>query len=261
MKLILILLALLNCPTTEANPFSRNLRISPKQSNSCDRKHPNNNTTLLEVDLKDIFLSIGTDKEKTSKGCFPNDRLNFGVLVYNENFKIYRSSGLGKSGLKVLQEHLSRLKLDCPTKIIYMNKDGYRSNKPKKIVETFLRSVWYRYKNKTYTGNFASEQADLSEQSENSIRRHKGRCFLEGAEADPLSAPSEDLHDFTSVGDETSNPNLGIFKYKFVHPATHDVFLNGKRKGDINKPVFTGPIRPLLIEGQERLESVLKARN
>lgn len=52
-------------------------------------------------------------------------RIRFGVVVNNENYTIYRSSKLGKRGLKMLDKHLDELNLPFPKTIVYMNKSGY----------------------------------------------------------------------------------------------------------------------------------------
>ncbi|MBI2603520.1 MAG: tyrosine-protein phosphatase [Deltaproteobacteria bacterium] len=51
--------------------------------------------------------------------------LNFGVVVRNENYTIYRSAALGSSGLKLLSWYMNANDLPFPKTIIYMNKDGY----------------------------------------------------------------------------------------------------------------------------------------
>ena len=50
---------------------------------------------------------------------------NFGVVVENDNYTIYRSSSLGKLGLKYISKYLDKHDMAFPKTIIYMNKQGY----------------------------------------------------------------------------------------------------------------------------------------
>lgn len=52
-------------------------------------------------------------------------KLNFGVIVNNDHYTIYRSSKLGEEGLRDLKKHLEDENLPFPKTIIYMNKTGY----------------------------------------------------------------------------------------------------------------------------------------
>ena len=54
-----------------------------------------------------------------------NDSLNFGVLVHNQTYTIYRSTKLGESGLDELKKYLSKKALPFPKTIVYMNSAGY----------------------------------------------------------------------------------------------------------------------------------------
>ncbi len=56
----------------------------------------------------------------------PSDKLiHFGVVVKNSSYTIYRSSALGKHGLKHLSKMLDEQDLPFPKTIIYMNYEGY----------------------------------------------------------------------------------------------------------------------------------------
>lgn len=56
----------------------------------------------------------------------PSDsRIKFGVVVKNSDYLIYRSSALGKHGMKHLNNILEQHDLPFPKTIIYMNKQGY----------------------------------------------------------------------------------------------------------------------------------------
>ena len=52
--------------------------------------------------------------------------IKFGVMVNNEDYTIYRSAKLGKSGFKTLDEYLRKRDLPFPKTVIYMNKTGYK---------------------------------------------------------------------------------------------------------------------------------------
>jgi len=52
---------------------------------------------------------------------------NFAVVVNNNNYKIYRSSALGKSGLLDLEKYAAKNNLPMPKTVIYMNDEGYKS--------------------------------------------------------------------------------------------------------------------------------------
>lgn len=89
-----------------------------------------------------------------------NPDLNFGILVNNPYFNIYRSSGLGKRGLRDLESHLrgTHHPEKLPSTIIYMNHYAY-GDRSEKIVNYFIR----QYKNwdnrPTYPySSFAKEQ-------------------------------------------------------------------------------------------------------
>lgn len=53
-------------------------------------------------------------------------KINFGVVVDNEKYSIYRSAKLGDGGLEKLKDHLDEEGRAFPKTIIYMNKSGYR---------------------------------------------------------------------------------------------------------------------------------------
>lgn len=54
---------------------------------------------------------------------------NFGLLVNNSYYQIYRSAALGRSGLHDLEKHLKKEGLPFPKTIIYMNHDGYKKTR------------------------------------------------------------------------------------------------------------------------------------
>lgn len=69
--------------------------------------------------------SLGQEAQNRVSGP-TKKRINFGVVLNNNTYTIYRSAALGKSGLKTLQKHLQKEKLPFPKTIVYMNKNGYK---------------------------------------------------------------------------------------------------------------------------------------
>lgn len=56
---------------------------------------------------------------------FASIELNFGAIHQSKRLTIYRSKGLGNWGKKILIDHLLNHNLAIPSRIIYMNKQGY----------------------------------------------------------------------------------------------------------------------------------------
>ncbi len=52
---------------------------------------------------------------------------NFGVVINNSKYQIYRSSSLGSSGIAEVWAYLKKNNLPLPKTIIYMNDEGYKS--------------------------------------------------------------------------------------------------------------------------------------
>jgi hypothetical protein len=75
------------------------------------------------------------------------ETFNFGVLVNNPEITIYRSAGLGKSGLQALFGHLEKNHLPAPEAVIYMNKDGYKNaTGAKNLFTRFMKNSGEKYK-------------------------------------------------------------------------------------------------------------------
>lgn len=55
----------------------------------------------------------------------PLEKINFGVLVLNDKYQIYRSGKLGESGLIQLEKHLREKGLPFPKTIIHLNSRGF----------------------------------------------------------------------------------------------------------------------------------------
>ena len=61
-----------------------------------------------------------------SKTCYSYEPLNFGVVINNSNHKLYRSKALGERGVEELFSFMKRSKLELPSVVVFMNKEGYR---------------------------------------------------------------------------------------------------------------------------------------
>ncbi|MBT3984384.1 MAG: hypothetical protein HOE90_23715 [Bacteriovoracaceae bacterium] len=79
--------------------------------------------------------------------------LNFGLVVNNKHYQIYRSGMLGTSRLLMLKSFLKTQKLAFPKTVIYMNKTGYNGPKdttPKILnrlfaLEEYIQKSTYKY--------------------------------------------------------------------------------------------------------------------
>lgn len=102
---------------------------------------------------------------------------NFGVVVKNENYQIYRSSALGRKGLLYLKTYLKNKKLPYPKTIIYMNHHGY------------------------YNGGFATQEIALQRTFGYTFYHSKGApsTYLEGH--DPRSPKKDVTGDGVKDGD------------------------------------------------------------
>src|SRR4051812_30812695 len=99
------------------------------------------NTALLSSSWADLTPDAYIDH--TSWQCYPHPcgyrnftkqwsaYLNFGVIIYNDYYKMYRSTGLNKPGLEVLKTHLTLGELDCPKNIVYLKEDDYGADQMK----------------------------------------------------------------------------------------------------------------------------------
>lgn len=84
------------------------------------------NLMLISIVLSFSFYSsysLAKNEEQVHGSSFP--AINFGLVVKNSNYVIYRSSALGSAGLNLLRGYLNRHALLFPKTIIYMNKGGY----------------------------------------------------------------------------------------------------------------------------------------
>ena len=67
---------------------------------------------------------------------------NFGVVVNNENYTIYRSGALGRKGIDEVMMHLEDMGMPAPKTIIYMNSHGYKWPLNFAIEEYALQSTY-----------------------------------------------------------------------------------------------------------------------
>lgn len=73
-----------------------------------------------------------------SKDCYPEVPLNFGVVINNDHYQLYRSQALGTKGVDLIFDILRENALILPSKVIFMNKEGYaNSSVSKKMSEYF----------------------------------------------------------------------------------------------------------------------------
>lgn len=96
-------------------------------------------TFLLSLQFAVVLSSVrgdvgnsaeASDRDFTSKAVFGFEDLNFGVIVYNSYFKIYRSAGFGKLGFQPLKQHLESKFLEIPKKVLYLNYFGFKPGFP-----------------------------------------------------------------------------------------------------------------------------------
>ena len=85
-----------------------------------------NNIVTLALILS-VFFCINSNQLNANKKIGPEHKgIKFGVMVNNEDYTIYRSAKLGKSGFKTLDGYLRKRDLPFPKTVIYMNKTGYK---------------------------------------------------------------------------------------------------------------------------------------
>ena len=148
--------------------------------------------------------------------------LNFGVVVNNSNYTIYRSAKLGAKGLKTLYRSLKELNLPIPKTIIYMNDEGYKKGlldyittkgNPLFSLEQYnLSDVYgfkyyhsFLYEERTYLDGyspmFPREDIDL----ENKL----GSLAVDLFGPNPNDGPDRDLEDFYFILDLILDPSHG----------------------------------------------------
>lgn len=100
--------------------------------------------TLKKQSIFLIFFYLLSTYTLAAKTKFGPEykKLKFGVLVNNDIYTIYRSSKLGKSGLKKLKKYLDKNDLPFPKNIIYMNKNGYKFPFYFALDEFFLQEAY-----------------------------------------------------------------------------------------------------------------------
>lgn len=81
-------------------------------------------TPAAIVQVKGLLSS--TEAIKFSTECSSLPKYNFGVLINNEHYTIYRSAGMGDEGFQDIKKHLDSEGLPIPQSVIYMNHYGYK---------------------------------------------------------------------------------------------------------------------------------------
>lgn len=162
-----------------------------------------------------------------SNECYGQSDLNFGVLIYNRYYKIYRSSGLGTRGLSALKDHLLSNKLDFPTRILYLNSVGYAPSAPhswlglKRLASESSKQIFYSTREKITSqsfygaGSFATEERLISSTSEGREEYFPFE-FLDGTEKD-----------IYLTGENPVNHNLTPEEFSSDHGTT--LLRNGDR--------------------------------
>ncbi|NRA47329.1 MAG: tyrosine-protein phosphatase [Oligoflexales bacterium] len=114
---------------------------------------------LLEKSFNGVWDSKSLEELLTkfkffSKTCYSYDPLNFGVVLNNKHHKIYRSRALGERGVEELFKFLKQSKLELPSTVVFMNKEGYKTN----IIGTWASPITHVLNGMT---PFVYEQARL----------------------------------------------------------------------------------------------------
>ena len=130
---------------------------------------------LLTISLCHVGYADNAMQQNSSKSCFYDESMNFGVLSYNPYYKIYRSSGLGAAGLNALKAQVKKHGLEYPSTVLYMNSVGYPPASPdswkdfKKLSGEKARAFYFSARaafglSGSYAvGQFAWEEEVLSE--------------------------------------------------------------------------------------------------
>ena len=213
----------------------------------------------------------------TSDECFGNKELNFGVLILNPYFQISRSTGLGKKGLETLKSHLIKNKLPLPSKIIYLNKDGYQTT-----LKSWIKALFGPKSAKNHSGNFAAEERDLSTESDDFengffpftfIHPQKYNVYIEGHGV--FSHKGRIKGAKIPYQDETLSEELGGRTALFEvlrHILTHNGMINFHCKGGIHRTgmtalmirylqggVWTRPFpEPMILKATQRIGLITK---
>ncbi len=118
-----------------------------------DDSSPGLSDSWFEADYMPRLEKIARAYGKFSHQTKGLASLNFGVLVHNKYHHIYRSKALGDSGTEELFTHLLVNQLPLPTRVIFINKDGFKKKIWAKIpyVTHFIRG----------TDNFAMQEHRL----------------------------------------------------------------------------------------------------
>jgi protein-tyrosine phosphatase len=172
----------------------------------------------------EVALPPLTSPYLTSKDSFPLEDLNFGVLIYNSYYKIYRSSGMGVDGLSLLKRHLETSELSLPTKIIHLNFFGFHRT---------LASSWMA--NRAYTLDHLQRLWDFAKTKIGRVQEYA------------LSDFASDQEYISKNGNEEDN----LFRFEFLHGGNSDVYLAG------SNPMVEAP-NPMVFYDGDRNEVIRK---
>jgi hypothetical protein len=170
-----------------------------------------------------IFLALASPiahaqddfaNNSTSKRCLGNEEMNFGVLVHNPYYQIYRSSGLGTRGLEDLKSYFKEVGLELPQKIIYMNLYGY---------------------NQTPDNSFGSLKTLTSESFQRLMLATRSAVTHREIYYSGSFAYDE------KIAAQNSGTSKEIFPFSFIHGGNRDVFLTGQNplSEDLNAKLFS----------------------
>ncbi|MFK7825648.1 MAG: tyrosine-protein phosphatase [Oligoflexales bacterium] len=111
----LTLVSALNSAFAKEQSNTKGLLLDP----SMEEAFPGlwNSSSLEELQTKFKFFS---------KNCYSYEPLNFGAVIHNKYHKIYRSKALGERGVEELFSFMNRAKLELPSTVVFMNKEGYK---------------------------------------------------------------------------------------------------------------------------------------
>ena len=166
----------------------------------------------------------------TSANCLkhPKYKLNFGPVVYNDYYKLYRSTGLNADGLRVYGNHLTDNGLELPKRIMYLHQNNYEESLNWKGT---LKSWGFRIYGKLYGGNFAHQEWNVSQN------------------LNEKSCPS-----LTTSHKCDRDPYKGLFPFKYIHPK-------GNKDDGSQVDYVEAKCNPLVTSGENRCNTCSDSRD
>ncbi|MBF0205727.1 MAG: hypothetical protein HQK53_02450 [Oligoflexia bacterium] len=159
---ICLLLATLTLFSTSSflGAFASSGSRSPSSSSSSSSSSDSLESSTQDRDALQQLMKVLFDRRLVvSSACRDNQNLNFGVIVANPYFKIYRSSALGNLGVADLEMHLQNPN-DLPRTIVYLNRCGYQNDDPLIVAKERGIQLFKGLSNKPHymAGNYAEEE-------------------------------------------------------------------------------------------------------